>query len=265
MSYNQNFNDYGSNQVMANAQKSILGASEYMGNKIQQASRYVGNQFNQGNSYMLNNEPLNENIDKSFGEEIVEKIINNEKFIEKEAEINNKLGGILDSVAGGRKLSERAEGLGYLVSKVLIILLLFSFLMDRYDIIGLFFAFGVLYYEPRISNRKYLYRWMIILALSVVLDVFCILDIIRYIGDSSYKIGSAGSAMSTFGIIWTLIVLVFKAIDGYCVWKMAINFKNQQKNVNINNYGMDNFDNIKNVATGVDSNSPEFNLPQTQH
>lgn len=266
MSFDQNLVYYNPNDLANDAKYAVDQAGKYMGNQMQQAGQYIGNKFNSAYTSQLNQQTMQvpDTLNKSFGNTIVDKITMNQKFTEKEAEINNKIGSIFDKLAGGKPISGNAEKFGYLINKILIILLLFSFLIDRYDIIGLFFSFGVLFLEPGFANRKYLYRWIIILALSVVMDLFCLLDILRYIGDINYKVGNAGAAMSRFGLFWTIIVLLVKCADGFCVWKMAINTKNTIQQPLANDIDdISNFHpNIKSMATG--SGLAQYDLQQIQ-
>ena len=155
----------------------------------------------------------------------INKMTNGENFNKREAEYTQKLGEFIDK-ASGQQLSSKAEKLTFLVNKFLFCTSIFCLFLDRCDFLGIFCVMGVFFTNIGLCNKKYLYKWFLLLFLSLVLDAFSALDILRYIlNDTSYQVGSAGATSTKFGMMVSLCSMALKIFEIFGLWKMAIAYK----------------------------------------
>ena len=167
------------------------------------------------------------------------KLTANETFNAKEQDYTDKLGSILDK-ASGKNLSSKPVKLTYLVNKILFLTVIFCLFLDRCDFVGLFCVAGIFFTEINLCNKKYLYKWLLLLVFSLLLDIFSFLDILRYIfSGSSYQVGSAGATSTKFGLIMIAGNVILKLAEAFGIWKMAINNKN---NINDDENGEGNYE-----------------------
>ena len=107
--------------------------------------------------------------------EFIEKIQNNPNFTQKENEISQKLDEIFKEKTG-RPLSA-FSGYVFLANKILLILTFTEFLFQRFDIVTLFLNIVIILIELGIFNQKHMYKWLIVLIGSLLLDALVLLDI----------------------------------------------------------------------------------------
>ena len=107
--------------------------------------------------------------------EFFEKIQNNPNFSQRENEISQKLDEIFKEKTG-RPLSD-FSGYVFLANKILLILTFTEFLFQRFDIVTLFLNIVIILIEFGIFNQKHMYKWLIVLIGSLLLDALVLLDI----------------------------------------------------------------------------------------
>ena len=107
--------------------------------------------------------------------ELIEKIQNNPNFSQKENEISQKLDEIFKEKTG-RPLSA-FSGYVFLANKILLILTFIESLFQRFDIVTLFLNIVIILIELGIFNQKHMYKWLIVLIGSLLLDALVLLDI----------------------------------------------------------------------------------------
>ena len=117
-----------------------------------------------------------ETNDNSFHvDEFIEKIQNNPNFSQKENEISQKLDEIFREKTG--KPLSAFSGYVFLANKILLILTFTEFLFQRFDIVTLFLNIVIILIELGVFNQKHMYKWLIVLIGSLLLDALVLLDI----------------------------------------------------------------------------------------
>jgi hypothetical protein len=114
--------------------------------------------------------------DNSFHmDEYFEKVHQNPKFLENEQKINERLDKFFRAKTG--KSISNFTGYIFLLNKILMITTLFEFLFQRFNIITLFLSIVILLIELEIFTYKHIYKWLLILLCSLLLDALVLLDI----------------------------------------------------------------------------------------
>ena len=108
-------------------------------------------------------------------DQFLEKIQNNPNFSQKENEISQKLDEIFRAKTG--KPFSAFSGYVFLANKILLFLTFTEFLFQRFDIVTLFLNIVIILIEQGIFNQKHLYKWLIVLIGSLLLDALVLLDI----------------------------------------------------------------------------------------
>ena len=109
-------------------------------------------------------------LDKKF-----DNFAKNEKFNQKEKEISDKLDQILQDKTG--KSITVLGGYMFLINKILFLTTFSEFLFQRFDIVTLFLSIVVIFIELKIFSEKHLYKWLLVLISTFILDALVILDI----------------------------------------------------------------------------------------
>jgi hypothetical protein len=107
--------------------------------------------------------------------EFIEKIQNNPNFSQRENEISQKLDEIFREKTG--KPLSAFSGYVFLANKILLILTFTEFLFQRFDIVTLFLNIVIILIELGVFNQKHLYKWLMVLIGSLLLDALVLLDI----------------------------------------------------------------------------------------
>ena len=107
--------------------------------------------------------------------EFIEKIQNKPNFSQRENEISQKLDEIFREKTG--KPLSAFSGYVFLANKILLILTFTEFLFQRFDIVTLFLNIVIILIELGVFNQKHLYKWLIVLIGSLLLDALVLLDI----------------------------------------------------------------------------------------
>ena len=64
-----------------------------------------------------------------------------------------------------------------MANKLLLLTTFSEFLFQRFDIVGLFLNIVIIFIESGIFNKKHMYKWLLVLIGSLVLDALVLLDI----------------------------------------------------------------------------------------
>ena len=108
-------------------------------------------------------------------DQFFEKIQNNPNFSQKENEISQKLDEIFRAKTG--KPFSAFSGYVFLANKILLFLTFTEFLFQRFDIVTLFLNIVIILIELGIFSQKHLYKWLMVLIGSLLLDALVLLDI----------------------------------------------------------------------------------------
>lgn len=142
-----------------------------------------GNVSAEGEEQYNQNQNLNGNdISPQNGDEnsfhvgqYIDKIQNNPEFTKKENEISRKLDDFVQSKTG--KPFSALAGYVFLANKLLLLSTFTEFLFQRFDIVTLFFNIVIILIELGVFNKKHLYKWLMVLIGSLLLDALVLLDI----------------------------------------------------------------------------------------
>ena len=130
-------------------------------------------QFQQSFPIEQNNHSPDDNsfhIDKK-----IDDFSRDEKFVKKEKEISEKL----DRIFGGESVisvSSFSKNI-FMINKILFLTTFAEFLFQRFDAVTLFLTIVIIFIELEIFSKKHLYKWLIVLLCSVLLDAFVLIDI----------------------------------------------------------------------------------------
>ena len=126
--------------------------------------------------YATNDLPGQTGDDNSFHvSQYIEKIHQDPKFSEKEKQISQKVDDFIKSKTG--KPFSAFAGYIFMVNKILLLSTFTEFLFQRFDIVTLFLSIVIILIELGIFTHKHLYKWLLILVGSLLLDAFVLLDI----------------------------------------------------------------------------------------
>lgn len=149
------------------------------GNLVQE-----GNTMNEGeeghnpnDQQFLTNDYTTQPVDdNSFHvNECIEKIHQNPKFTEKEKQFSQKVDDFMKSKIG--KPLSFLSGYIFFVNKILMFISFSEFYFQRFDIITLFLCFVIILIEIGVFSHKHMYKWLLVLLISLLMDAFVLLDI----------------------------------------------------------------------------------------
>ena len=137
----------------------------------------MGDQFQTDQNQIATNViPGQTKDDNSFHmDKYIEKFHEDPKFSEKEKELNIKLDNILRSKTG-KSISD-LSGYIFMANKILMLSTFTEFLFQRFDIVTLFLCFVIILIELGIFTHKHMYKWLIVVLGSLLLDALVLLDI----------------------------------------------------------------------------------------
>ncbi len=105
----------------------------------------------------------------------IDDISRNEKFIQKEKEISQQLENIFKNNTN-YSTSFFADKI-YPINKILLLTTFTEFLFQRFDIVTLFLCIIIVLIELEIFTHKHLYKWLMLLVFSLLLDALVLLDV----------------------------------------------------------------------------------------
>ena len=154
-----------------------LGGNLVQENNAQFEGEQEFDQYNQDPNQMAQNEkPEHIGSDNSFHvDRIIDDISRNEKFAEKEKNLSQHVDRFLQEKAG-YSLST-CTGYIFTINKILLLTTFTEFLFQRFDVVTLFLCIAVIFIELEIFSHKHLYKWLLVLISSFLLDAFVLLDI----------------------------------------------------------------------------------------
>ena len=126
--------------------------------------------------YATNDYPPQTGSDHSFHmDKCIEKIYENPRFSEKEKELSQKVDNFIKSKTG--KSISAFSGYMFMGNKILLLTTFAEFLFQRFDVITLFICLVVIFIELGIFSHKHIYKWILVLLGSLLLDALVLLDI----------------------------------------------------------------------------------------
>ena len=105
----------------------------------------------------------------------IEKFHNNPKFSEKEKEFSQKVDNFIKSKTG--KTFSSFSGYIFMANKILLLSTMTEFLFQRFDIVTLYLNLVIISIELGIFSQKHIYKWLLVLIGSLILDALVLLDI----------------------------------------------------------------------------------------
>ena len=137
----------------------------------------MGDQFQSyPNEIATNVVPGQTKDDNSFHmDKYIEKFHQDPTFSKKEEELRQKLDNILRSKTG--KSISALSGYIFMANKILMLSTFTEFLFQRFDIVTLFLNFVIILIELDIFTHKHMYKWLLVLLGSLLLDALVLLDI----------------------------------------------------------------------------------------
>ena len=131
------------------------------------------NQFQQ-NFQTEQNQPSPD--DNSFHmDKRLDDLTSNDNFAQKEKAVRDKLDQILKEKSSFTLSSFVAHI--FMLNKILLLITFTEFLFQRFDIVTLFLCLVVIFIELDIFSHKHLYKWLIVLISSLLLDALVLIDI----------------------------------------------------------------------------------------
>ena len=146
------------------------------GNFIEEGGE-MGSQFQINHNQIATNEsPGLIKDDNSFHmDKYIEKFHQDPKFSEKEKAFSQKLDNIIRSKTG--KSISSLSGYIFMANKILLLSTFTEFLFQRFDIVTLFLTFVIILIELGVFSHKHMYKWLLVLLGSLLLDALVLLDI----------------------------------------------------------------------------------------
>jgi hypothetical protein len=133
-------------------------------------------QYPLGQQYATNDMPGQTGDDNSFHvSQYIEKIHQDPKFSEKEKQFSQKVDDFIKSKTG--KPFSAFSGYIFMVNKILMLTTFTEFIFQRFDIVTLFLSFVILLIEIGIFTHKHIYKWLMVLIGSLLLDALVLIDI----------------------------------------------------------------------------------------
>jgi hypothetical protein len=105
---------------------------------------------------------------------MIDEITKNEKFEKKEKEINDKLNQIMNEKMPSLSNNDKYI---FIINKIILLTTFTEFLFQRFDVVTLFLCIVVIFIELKIFTHKHLYKWLLVLISSFLLDAFVLIDI----------------------------------------------------------------------------------------
>lgn len=105
---------------------------------------------------------------------MIDEITKNEKFEKKEKEIHDKLNQIVNEKMPSLSNNDKYI---FIINKIILLTTFTEFLFQRFDVVTLFLCIVVIFIELNIFTHKHLYKWLLVLISSFLLDAFVLIDI----------------------------------------------------------------------------------------
>ena len=102
-------------------------------------------------------------------------LTSNDNFAQKEKAVRDKLDQILKEKSSFTLSSFVAHI--FMLNKILLLITFTEFLFQRFDVVTLFLCLVVIFIELDIFSHKHLYKWLIVLISSLLLDASVLIDI----------------------------------------------------------------------------------------
>ena len=125
------------------------------------------------NTTNVDTRPLDDN---SFHlDKMIEKVHQNPKFSQRENEFSQKIDDFIMQKTG--KPISTFQKYIFLANKILLLTTFSEFLLQRFDAVTLCLSIIIILIEIGIFSHKHLYKWLIVLLGSLLLDAFVLIDI----------------------------------------------------------------------------------------
>jgi hypothetical protein len=167
-----NPDDFQSDTNRANNDDHLMGGQNMgLGNQNLEGSGEVEPEENP-NQNQFNHSP----DDNSFHmDKKLDDLTSNDNFVQKEKVIRDKLDQILKEKSNFT-LSSFVVHI-FMLNKILLLITFTEFLFQRFDVVTLFLCLVVIFIELEIFSHKHLYKWLIVLITSILLDALVLIDI----------------------------------------------------------------------------------------
>lgn len=99
----------------------------------------------------------------------------NQNFIEKEKKISEQLNNIFQK-RSGLSIDTFATYI-FMINKILLLTTFTEFIFQRFDVVTLLLCIVIIFIELEIFQKKHLYKWLMVLCGSLLLDALVLIDI----------------------------------------------------------------------------------------
>ena len=170
------YDNQGQPEVTYGSQEGLGGSYVQEGNVLPEGEEIVG-QFQTDNQQFDTNDlsPKSFNDNNIQINNYIEKIHENLNFSEKEKQLSQKIDNFIQSKTG--KTLSAFSGKIFLVNKIILLTTFTEFLFQRFDIVTLFISMALLFIEMGVFSYNHMYKWLLVLLGSLLLDAIILLDI----------------------------------------------------------------------------------------
>ena len=170
---------YNSEEIQNDTNRAFNENNEELGGNLPPESN---NQFEEEQSpnQFQQSFPIGQNLqspdDNSFHlDKKIDDFSRADQFIEKEKSVSQQLDKILKEKSG-YTMSTFTKHM-FMINKILLLTTFCEFLFQRFDAVTLFLCIVILFLELEIFSQKHLYKWLIVLLGSILLDALVLIDI----------------------------------------------------------------------------------------
>ena len=170
---------YNSEEIQNDTNRAFNENNEELGGNLHPESN---NQFEEEQSpnQFQQSFPIGQNLqspdDNSFHlDKKIDDFSRADKFIEKEKSVSQQLEKILREKSG-YTMSTFTKHM-FMINKILLLTTFCEFLFQRFDAVTLFLCIAILFLELEIFSQKHLYKWLIVLLGSILLDALVLIDV----------------------------------------------------------------------------------------
>ena len=152
-----------------------LGGNYFQEGNIMAEGEEVIGQFQPDTQQFATNDLSPKSFNNNSLPNYIEKIHDNLNIAEKEKELSQKVDNFIQSKTG--KTISAFSGYIFVINKILMLSTFTEFLFQRFDIVTLFFTFSLIFIELGVFSYNHIYKWLLVLIGSLILDALVLLDI----------------------------------------------------------------------------------------
>lgn len=153
-----------------------LGGNLAQEGKENYEDEQIPDQFHQNSNEMGANDnfPETRNDNSFHVDKMIDEFSKNQQFEENEKRISEKVNQFLEQK--GYSITTLYK-YTFMMNKILLLTTFTEFLFQRFDVVTLFLSIVIIFIESKIFSHKHLYKWLLVLLGSFLLDALVLLDI----------------------------------------------------------------------------------------